>query len=64
MPSYMKATRPVLKIFKMDGYFPEILRTFGELGQYVRGKFVPLHDMKASDDLTVQLSAFLNSALD
>ena len=28
LPSYIKATRPVLEIFKMDGYFPDNPRTF------------------------------------
>jgi len=27
LPSYIKATRPVLEIFKMAGYFPDSLRT-------------------------------------
>jgi hypothetical protein len=26
LPSYIKATQPVLEIFKMDGYFPDSLR--------------------------------------
>jgi hypothetical protein len=28
LPSYIKATRPVLEIFKMAGYFPDSPRTF------------------------------------
>jgi hypothetical protein len=48
----------------MDGYFPDSLHTFSELGQYVRDISVPLHDMKAYDGLKVQLLSFLNSALD
>ena len=28
LPRYIKATRPVLEIFKMAGYFPDSLRTY------------------------------------
>jgi len=64
LPRYIKATRTVLEIFKMDGYFLDSLRTFNGLGQYVGGKSVPLYDMKAYDGLKVQLPSFLNWALD
>jgi len=47
----------------MDGYFPDSLLTFSGLRQYLRGKSVPLRDMKAYDGLKVQLPSFLNSAL-
>jgi len=64
LPSYIMATRPVLEIFKIDGYFPDSLSTFSGLGQYVRGKSVPLQDVNTYDGLKVQLPPFLNSALD
>ena len=64
LPSYNKAMRPVLEIFKVDGYFPDSLHTFSGLGEYVRGKSVTLKDMKAYDGLEVQFPSFLNSTLD
>jgi len=30
LPSYIKATRPILEIFKMDRYFPDSLRIYKE----------------------------------
>ena len=35
LPSYIKATRPVLEIFKMDGYLPDSPRTWEDFALYV-----------------------------
>ena len=37
LPSYIKATRPVLEIFKMAGYFPDSPRTY----EYIACRVVP-----------------------
>jgi len=39
MPSYIKATRPVIDIFKMDGYFPDSPRTAAEKQYQVAFRF-------------------------
>ena len=42
LPSYIKATRPVLEIFKMDEYFPDSLRICYRINilLFVTGMFV------------------------
>ena len=37
LPGYIKATRPVLEIFKMDGYFPDRPRIIQQLFYCVPG---------------------------
>jgi hypothetical protein len=36
LPSYVKVTRPVLEIFKMDLYFPDSSRTLGTKAQFLK----------------------------
>jgi len=41
LPSYIKATRPVLELLKMAGYFPDspLIMVFVVNVTYVRGQF-------------------------
>jgi hypothetical protein len=36
LPSYIKATRPVLEVFKMDWHFPDSPRTLGTRVQFIK----------------------------